>query len=68
MGVLLTPRFMPRVRINSPTGVGGGGGGESAGGGGGGGGGGKTLGVRELRDRDPKRFEWLASYMYMPFK
>ena len=57
MGVLLPPRFMPRVRINSPTGVGGGGGGGC-----------KTLGVRELRDRDPKRFEWLAFYMYTPFK
>ena len=33
-----------------------------------GGRGGKTLGVRELRDRDPKRFEWLAFYMYTPFK
>ena len=30
--------------------------------------GGNTLGVRELRDRDPKRFEWLAFYMYTPFK
>ena len=31
------------------------------------GGGGKTLGVRELCDRNPTRFETIVFYMYTPF-
>ena len=31
------------------------------------GGGGKTLGVRELCDRDPTHFERIVFYMYKPF-